>query len=91
MLSIITYSFFHKNNADINEIAKALNRYHVMYFPTVREKQNKIAEYESFTNFRVRDVKKIGFEAYRAYPDLMYIDEFLYWMLNVELWHFEQE
>ena len=81
--------FFHKNNANINEIAKALDRYHVMCFPTIREKQNKITEYESFTNFRVRDVKKIGFEAYRAYPDLQYINEFLYWMFNVELWHFD--
>ena len=34
--------FFHKHNADINEIAKALDRYHVMYFPTVAEKQKKL-------------------------------------------------
>jgi len=83
--------FFHKHNADINEIAKALDRYHVMYFPTVAEKQKKITQYESFTNFRVRDIKKIGFEAYRLYPDLLYISEFLSWIFNVELFHFEED
>jgi len=80
--------FFGKNGANIDAIAKALDRYHVMYFPTIRDKQIKINEYESFTNFRSRDIKKIGFEAYRLYPDLIYIDKFLYWMFNVELFHF---
>jgi len=81
--------FFNKYGADINAIAKALDRYHVMYFPTVSEKQNKIVEYESFKNFRSRDVERIGFEAYRVYPDLQYINDFLYWMFNIELFHFE--
>ena len=72
-------------------IAKVLDHYHVMCFPTVSEKQIKITEYESFKNFRSRDVERIGFEAYRVYPDLQYINEFLYWMFNIELWHFEQE
>jgi len=83
--------FFTKNALNIDNIAKALDRYHVMYFPTIKEKQTKITEYESFTNLRVRDIKKIGFEAYRLYPDLMYINEFLNWIFNVELWHFDVE
>jgi len=81
--------FFGKNGANIDAIAKALDRYHVMYYPTIKEKTNKINEYESFINFRSRDIKRIGFEAYRVYPNLMYINEFLYWMFNVELFHFE--
>ena len=83
--------FFSKNGADMDAITRALDRYHVMYFPTIQEKQAKINQYESFANFRVRDVKKIGFEAYRVYPDLMYINVFLYWMFNIELFHFEEE
>ena len=82
--------FFGKNGANIDAIAKALDRYHVMYYPTIKEKTNKINEYESFINFRSRDIKRIGFEAYRIYPDLMYINEFLYWMFNIELSHFEE-
>jgi hypothetical protein len=80
--------FFSKNALNIENIAKALDRYHVMYFPTTKEKQTKINEYESYTNFRSRDIKKIGFEAYRLYPDLIYINEFLSWMFNIELLDF---
>ncbi len=83
--------FFSKNGINMDEIAKALDRYHVMCFPTITEKQNKITEYENFANFRARDIKKIGFEAYRVYPDLMYINEFLHWMFTVELFHFEED
>jgi hypothetical protein len=83
--------FFSKNVLSIDTIAKALDRYHVMYFPTIREKQTKITEYERYAKFRSRDVKRIGFESYRLYPDLMYINEFLYWMFNIELFHFEED
>jgi len=34
---------------------------------------------------------RIGFESYRLYPDLMYINEFLHWMFNIELFHFEED
>ena len=74
----------------MDAIAKALDRYHVMCFSDVQEKQAKITEYERYVNFRSRDVKKIGFEAYRVYPNLMYINEYLYWMFNIELFHFEE-
>jgi len=83
--------FFSKNVLSIDTIAKALDRYHVMHFPTIREKQTKITEYESYVNFRSRDVTRIGFEFYRLYPDLMYINEFLHWMFNIELFHFEKD
>jgi len=82
--------FFSKNALNIDNIAKALDRYHVMYFPTIKEKQTKITAYESYTNFRSRDVKRIGFESYRLYPNLMYISEFLHWMFNIKLFHFEE-
>lgn len=80
--------FFSKNGSDIDYIAKALDRYHVMYFPTIKEKNAKIDAYESYTNFRYRNVNKVGFDAYKLYPDIAYIHEFLFWMFNIDLLHF---
>jgi len=75
--------FFSKNGLNIDSIAKALDRYHVMYFPTIKEKNSKIDTYESCKNFRFRDVKKIGFEPYRLYPNLDYINKFLLRMFKI--------
>lgn len=83
--------FLSKNGLHIHSIAKALDRYHVMYFPTIKEKDSKISTYESYTNFRYRDVKKVGFDAYRLYPNLDYINEFLLFLFKIELSHFDDD
>ena len=81
--------FFIKHDVDINIIANALDRYHIMYFPTIQEKQSRIDAYESYPNLRYRDIKKVGFEAYRLYPNLIYINNFLEQMHNINLFDFD--
>lgn len=76
--------FFSKNGVSIDAIAQALDRYHVMYFSTIKEKKSKINEYESYSNFRTRDIKKIGFELYRLYPDLVYLNQLLHWIFTID-------
>ncbi|MDD2357244.1 MAG: hypothetical protein PHX13_04970 [Thiovulaceae bacterium] len=66
----------YRNNL-ISSILNALHRYHVMYVPLKKEKNYLLQQYDTCAILRERDIKRIGFEKYRCYPDTMAIHAYI--------------
>lgn len=74
----LQYSFFAKNRLNLfTNLIKALDKYHVMYLPKVREKQRLMDEYDSCPVMRQRNIKRIGFDNYRCFFDMTAIAGFI--------------
>lgn len=69
-------SFF-KNDLDFETIVNALNRYTVMYFPSIYEKNIVIDKYNSYSRVSKRDIYRMGLERYRLKPDVVKIERFI--------------
>ena len=70
--------FFQKNRYNnIAAIIKALDKYHVMYVPQIKQKQYLMDAYDKHHILRQRDIKKIGFDDYRCYYDIPVIVNFI--------------
>lgn len=69
-------SFF-KNDFDFETIVNALNRYTVMFFPTIYEKIRIVDKYNSYSRISRRDIDRIGLDRYRLKPDVVKIERFI--------------
>lgn len=76
-------AFFNKYGFDITPIQNALHRYHVMYFEDIEIKNSKIDAYNNYKNPQRREIRRLGFEAYRLYPNMAYIASFIGYLLNI--------
>ncbi len=54
--------YFSKYGFRIDNIQKALNRYHVMYFPDIADKCKKIEEYRSYKRVYKRERERLGLD-----------------------------
>ncbi len=75
--------YFNKYGFSIEAIQKAFDRYHVMYFKDVAEKEKKIEKYQSYQHVYKREINALGFANYRLLPDMGYIEHFIYNILSV--------
>jgi len=81
----LQYPFFAKNRLNLfASLIKALDKYHVMYVPKVKEKQRLMDEYNNCTVMRKRDIKRIGFDNYRCFFDMTAIAGFIYQLYAVQ-------
>ena len=69
-------SFF-KNDLDFETIVNSLNRYTVMFFPTIYEKIRIVDKYNSYSRISRRDIDRIGLDRYRLKPDVVKIERFI--------------
>ena len=75
--------YFNKYGFSIDSITKALNRYHVMYFNNVSDKNSMIAAYNAYSSVQKREIKRLGFDNYRITPNIEYIQGFIETLLSV--------
>jgi len=74
----IQAKFFNKHRENIIAgIAGALDKYHVMYIPNQKEKYRLMQGYDNCLIAIERNIKKLGFDNYRCYPDIATIDSFI--------------
>ena len=69
-------SFF-KNDLDFETIVNSLNRYTVMYFKNIYEKNIIIDRYYSYSRIGKRDTERMGLDRYRLKPDVVKIERFI--------------
>ena len=69
-------SFF-KNDLDFETIVNSLNRYTVMFFPNIYEKNMIVDRYNSYSRISRRDIERMGLERYRLKPDVVKIERFI--------------
>ena len=69
-------SFF-KNDFNFETIVNAINRYTVMFFPTIYEKIRIVDKYNSYSRISRRDIDRIGLDRYRLKPDVVKIERFI--------------
>ena len=69
-------SFF-KNDLDFETIVNALNRYTVMYFQNIYEKNMIVDKYNSYSRISRRDIERMGLEKYKLKPDVVKIERFI--------------
>lgn len=76
--------FFNKNRTNIvNGIMSALDRYHVMYVPSKKQKQHLIEQYNANPVLGQRGIKKLGLDKYRCYPDIAAVVAFINQLFTV--------
>ena len=78
-------SFF-KNELDFETIVNALNRYTVMYFPNIYEKNMIVDKYNSYSRISRRDIERMGLERHRLRPDVVKIERFINNLKNYKLY-----
>ncbi|MDN5105649.1 hypothetical protein O8C79_10105 [Aliarcobacter butzleri] len=69
-------SFF-KNDLDFETIVNAINRYTVMYFKNIYEKNIIIDRYYSYSRISKRDTERMRLDRYRLKPDVVKIERFI--------------
>ncbi len=69
--------FFFSNDLDSKTIINALNRYTVMYFPNIYEKNMIIDRYNSYYRISKRDIERMGLDKYILKPDVVKIERFI--------------
>lgn len=70
-------SFFVNNELDSETIINALNRYTVMYFPNINEKNMIVEKYNSYSRMSKREHYKMNLNRYRLIPDVAKIERFI--------------
>ncbi len=78
-------SFF-KKELDFATIVNALNRYTVMYFPNIYEKNMIVDKYNSYTRVSKRDTDRMDLDRYRLKPDVVKIERFINNLKNYKLY-----
>lgn len=69
--------YFKKYGFDVNVIKKALDRYHVMYFPNLVERKEVIDKYLSYKCVRKREIERMKLSNYRLMPNMDVVKDFL--------------
>lgn len=77
--------YFNRYGLDINHIQETLNKYHLLYFDSPVDKQYIIDRYNSYAKVTQREIGRMGLEQYRLYPDMEYINTFLYHLQTITL------
>lgn len=78
-------SFF-KKELDFETIVNALNRYTVMYFQNIYEKNMIVDKYNSYSRVSKRDTDRMGLERHRLRPDIVKIERFINNLKNYRLY-----
>lgn len=75
--------YFNKYGFSIASMAKALDRYYVMYFEDMEEKDSKIEAYNGYQTVRKREISRLGLDNYRLHADIGCIEHFIYTIQSV--------
>ncbi|MFA5462300.1 MAG: hypothetical protein WC274_09510 [Sulfurimonas sp.] len=71
-------SFFNRYPYEWGMLQNELNRYHILYFPTLDEKDAALSLYAQHEDtIRRRDLHRLGLDRYRIYPDTSDVEDFL--------------
>ena len=77
-------SFFNKYPYKYGMLQDELDRYHILHFPTLEEKDVALSLYADYEDtIRRRDLHKLGLDRYRIYPDTSEIENFLFSLYDV--------
>ncbi|MDY0122963.1 hypothetical protein [Sulfurimonas sp.] len=77
-------SFFNKYPYRYGMLQNELDRYHILYFPTLDEKAAALELYSQYEeSVRRRDLHKLGLDRYRLYPNTSEIENFLFDLYDV--------
>ncbi|MDK9694531.1 MAG: hypothetical protein OEL19_09860 [Sulfurimonas sp.] len=61
-----------------------LDRYHILYFPTLQDKEIALWQYAQYGHLiRRRDLYKLGLDRYRVIPDTSKLEDFLMELINI--------
>lgn len=77
--------YFNKYGLDINHIEHTLSKYHLLYFDNPVDKQYIIDRYNSYAKVTQREIGRMELEQFRLYPDMEYINMFLYHLQTITL------
>ena len=76
--------FFNRHQFESGLLQEQLDKYHILYFPTIQEKEVALSHYAQFEDtIRRRDLHKIGLDRYRLYPNTSELEEFLFNLYSV--------
>ena len=78
-------SFF-KKELDFETIVNALNRYTVMYFQNIYEKNLTVDKYNSHSRISRWDIERMDLERHRLRPDVVKIERFINNLKNYRLY-----
>ena len=77
-------SFFNRYPYRWGMLQNELDRYHILYFPTLDEKDGALSLYAQYENtIRRRDLHKLGLDRYRVIPDTKEIEYFLFSLYDI--------
>lgn len=66
------------------ELRDELDRYHILYFPTLQDKEIALWQYAQYGHLiRRRDLYKLGLDRYRVIPDTSKLEDFLMELINI--------
>jgi len=76
--------YFNRYGFETSSIAKAFDRYYLMYFASLKEKQSITDAYNQYPYVRRREIRKLGLDKYRVYPNMEYINQFINQLLTIK-------
>ena len=75
---------FSRHPFEFGMLQEQLDKYHILYFPTLQEKDAALSLYAQHEDsIRRRDLHKLGLDRYRILPDTSEIEQFLFKLYNV--------
>lgn len=84
-------NFFNRYGLDMAAIEQALSKYHFLYFENITDKYNIINRYCNYSIVTKREIERMGLNQFRLYPNLEYINNFLYYIKNSTLTTFYKQ
>lgn len=69
--------YFYRYGFSLEAMEKALDRYYVLFFQNIDEKQQKIDKYSNYKYVAKRELKKLEFDKYKLKFDIVAIKKFL--------------
>ena len=72
--------YFYRYGFSLEAMEKALDRYYVLFFQNIEEKQKKIDKYSNYKYVAKRELKKLEFDKYKLKFDITAITKFLNWL-----------
>ena len=81
---LLQSNFFNRHSFIQGVLKKELDRYHILYFLTLKEKRSVLDYYAQYEHtIRRRDLHKLGLDKYRIIPDTKEIEFFLFTLYNI--------
>lgn len=72
--------YFYRYGFNIESIQMALNRYYILYFKNIKEKQEIIDKYENYKHIANREIKRLKLNKYKLEFDILTIKKFFAWL-----------